>query len=160
MRCLALLGFMSMAPAAALAQAQNPCGGPAPAEPLTVARPVAGSIIREFGQTWDDTAKGKTAHDGIDLEVPPGEPVYAALGGKVVEAGPQGALGNVVRIDHGGGLVTGYGHLARIGVAVGACLNGGEAIGLGGNTGQAPGPQLHFELRRGGKAEDPAPFLQ
>lgn len=125
----------------------------------TLARPVAGSVVREFGLQYDELLKKKTEHSGVDLEAASGEAVYAARGGKVVEAGQNGELGKYLRIDHGGGLITGYGHLASFGVASGACVAPGQEIGKAGATGMAPGPQVHFEVLRDGTPVNPLDFL-
>lgn len=126
---------------------------------LTLSRPVAGSVMREFGETYDEKIGKKAMHTGVDLEAASGEPVYAARGGKVVAAGEKGELGNYLSIDHGGGLSTGYGHLASFSVATGACVAPGQEIGKAGATGVAPGPQVHFEVLREGAPVNPLDLL-
>lgn len=154
---IALLASVAIAPASIAADcAMEPV---AEGAALTLGRPVAGSVVREFGLQYDEAAQKKTEHAGVDLEAASGEPVYAARGGKVVEADQKGELGNFLRIDHGGGLVTGYGHLASFSVATGACVAPGQEIGKAGASGVAPGAQLHFEFIRDGTPVNPLEYL-
>lgn len=127
---------------------------------LALGRPSGGSVIREFGDQWDDLLQKKSFHPAVDLESPPGEPVHAARSGKVVEAGVKGELGNYIAIDHGGGIATGYGQLSEIGVRPGDCVAGGEEIGKSGATGAVTGPHLHFELMIEGKPVNPLDYLE
>lgn len=156
MRWVVVAVTMWTATGSALAQCEMP---PADA-PLTLSRPVGGSIAREFGDTWDDLKGAKTFHSGLDFDAPAGEPVYAALPGRVSEAKHDGTWGNSVVISHGAGLETVYAHLQRAGVSVGACVKAGEQIGTVGSSGLVTGPRLYFELRRAGKPIDPTGLLQ
>lgn len=153
---LALAALMIAWAVPAIAQCEMPRaeGG------LALSRPAGGSIVREFGDTWDDLKGAKTFHPGLDFDVPAGEPVYAALPGRVGEVKHDGALGHVVVIAHGPGLESVYGHLQRASVSPGACVRAGEQVGLAGSSGLVPGPRLYFELRRSGKPVDPAPLLR
>ncbi len=87
--------------------------------------------------------------------------MFAATGGTVVEAGPDGGYGNWILIDHGSGVSTGYAHLVDGGilVSVGEHVEAGQVIGAVGSTGQSTGCHLHFEVRLGGTAVDSLPFL-
>ncbi len=134
------------------------CETPPPGEPLTLSRPVAGSIVREFGNFWSDVMQKKTFNSGIDLEAQPGEPVYAAAGGTVVSA-EQGAAGLAVIIDHGNGLQTLYMGLSSASLPPGACVKGGEQIGLALTDPKSAGV-VHFELRRKAEPVDPRQYLQ
>jgi murein DD-endopeptidase MepM/ murein hydrolase activator NlpD len=98
------------------------------------------------------------AHRGIDYAAAQGTPVRAAGAGRVRFRGVKGGYGNVVELDHGGGIVTVYGHLSRIAPAarVGAQVTQGEVIGNVGMTGLATGPHLHYEYRVNGSFVDPA----
>lgn len=156
MRWAAVAVMMMASDGSAFAQCAIP---PAGAE-LPLSRPVGGSIAREFGETWDDLKGIKTFHAGLDFEAPTGEPVYAALSGRVSEAKHDGTMGNSLVISHGPGLETVYGHLQRASVSPGACVKAGEEIGTAGSSGLVPGPRLYFELRRDGNPVDPAAFLQ
>ena len=129
-------------------------------EALVFSRPVAGSVIKEFGDQYDEISRTRQFHGGVDLDGPEGEQVYAARSGKVIEAGRKGDLGLYVRIAHGAGVETGYGHLSAISVSAGACITGGRQIGKIGATGKTEGPNLHFEVLRDGKPVNPLDYLQ
>jgi murein DD-endopeptidase MepM/ murein hydrolase activator NlpD len=113
-----------------------------------------GKLTGNFG----DARPGHT-HEGVDEAVPIGTNVAAAGAGTVTYAGPSAGYGLRVDIDHGGGLVTRYAHLSRADVRVGGQVRAGDRIGLSGNTGDSTGPHLHFEVRQGGVAVDPLPYL-
>ena len=95
-------------------------------------------------------------HQGTDYGAPYGAPIHAATDGVVAFAGWHGGHGNMVRLQHGGGLGTGYAHMSRIAVAPGARVSQGQVIGYVGSTGLSTGPHLHFEVYRGGVAVNPA----
>lgn len=117
--------------------------------------PVTNWIVTStFGYRWG------RLHAGIDVGVPTGTTVRASRAGQVVTAGWVGGYGNCVIIDHGDGVCTRYGHLSQITTSVGQYVNQGDQIALSGNTGRSTGPHLHFEIRIGGEAVDPAPYLQ
>jgi len=96
-------------------------------------------------------------HLGVDLAAPTGTPVRAIANGTVAEAGWLHELGRCVRVDHGGDLVTSYGHLSRIaaGLHDGAPVERGQVIGYVGSTGLSTGPHLHFAMHRNGEYVDP-----
>jgi murein DD-endopeptidase MepM/ murein hydrolase activator NlpD len=96
-------------------------------------------------------------HEGVDLAVPIGTPVYAASDGFVEKVGPYAGYGNYVRIEHGDGLATAYGHLSRFapGIKPGVHVSRGELVAFSGNTGRSTGPHLHFEVLTDGKPVDP-----
>ncbi len=94
-------------------------------------------------------------HQGVDLPLKVGEPVYAAFDGKVRVAKYYKGYGNLVIVRHENGLETFYAHLSKIGVSVDQWVSAGEIIGLGGSTGRSTGPHLHFETRFKGYAFDP-----
>ena len=73
----------------------------------------------------------------------------------VVYAGRHGGHGNYVKLDHGGGLGTGYGHMSRIAVAPGTHVHTGQVIGYVGSSGLSTGPHLHYEVYRDGRTVDP-----
>ncbi len=132
---------------------------------LVLSRPSAGSVSKFFGEQFDELLNIKKLHDGIDFDGVSGEPVYAARGGVVVQAaqakgGPEGYFGKYIRIDHGGSISTGYGHLSQFSVQVGDCVQPGQEIGKVGSTGLSAGPHLHFQLMRGEVPEDPLPFIE
>ena len=94
-------------------------------------------------------------HQGVDLPLKVGDPVYATFTGKVRVSKYWGAFGNLVIIRHDNGIETFYAHLSKRTVEVGDWVNAGEVIGLGGSTGRSTGPHLHFETRYNGYAFDP-----
>ena len=94
-------------------------------------------------------------HQGVDLPLKVGDPVYATFTGKVRVSKYWGAFGNLVIIRHDNGLETFYAHLSKRNVEVGDWVNAGDVIGLGGSTGRSTGPHLHFETRYKGFAFDP-----
>ena len=94
-------------------------------------------------------------HQGVDLPLKTGTPVYAAFSGKVRISKPYTGYGNLVVIRHENGLETFYGHLSKREVEAGDWVEAGQEIGLGGSTGRSTGPHLHFETRYRGFAFDP-----
>jgi murein DD-endopeptidase MepM/ murein hydrolase activator NlpD len=124
-------------------------GGGAPGSSSGCIWPVRGRMTSGFGSRWG------RLHAGIDIAAPTGTPIWAAKAGEVIFAGVQSGYGNVVIIDHGGGLTTLYGHQSRIGVHDGQTVGQGEVIGAVGSTGRSTGPHLHFETRYGGAARNP-----
>jgi len=96
-------------------------------------------------------------HEGIDLAVPIGTPVYAASDGTIEKVGPYAGYGNYLRIEHGDGLATAYGHLSRFapGIKPGVHVAQGQLVAFSGNSGRSTGPHLHFEVLTDGKPVDP-----
>lgn len=98
-------------------------------------------------------------HDGVDISAPPGSDVAATAKGVVLSAEWEAYLGNTVRIDHGGGVVTVYAHLQRCTVRPGQEVARGSRIGTVGSTGRTTGPHLHYELHVNGKPVNPRRYL-
>lgn len=100
-------------------------------------------------------------HRGYDMAQACGSTIYAAGPGHVITAGVYLDYGNTVRIDHGDGLVTIYGHMQwdSIRVQVGDPVTAGTALGAEGNTGRSFGCHLHFEVRDHDVRLDPQPFM-
>ena len=94
-------------------------------------------------------------HQGVDLPLKVGDPIYATFDGKVRLSKVAGNYGNLVIIRHNNGLETYYAHLSARSVEVGDWVVAGQQIGLGGNTGRSTGPHLHFETRYYGQSFDP-----
>jgi murein DD-endopeptidase MepM/ murein hydrolase activator NlpD len=115
--------------------------------------PVRGTVTSEYGQRWG------RLHAGIDIGAPNGTPIYAARAGCVSVAGPQGGYGNLILIDHGGGVVTAYAHQSRLLASRGTCVSAGEQIGAVGSTGNSTGNHLHYEVRVNGSPRNPRPYL-
>lgn len=98
-------------------------------------------------------------HAGMDIDGDRGDIIVAPANGIIVKAGWQGGYGRLIEIDHGNGLTTRYGHLARLEVEVGDTVTRGQLIGLVGSTGRSTGPHLHYELRLNEKSINPRRFL-
>jgi murein DD-endopeptidase MepM/ murein hydrolase activator NlpD len=113
--------------------------------------------VLSSGYGWRDDPIRHTwkFHGGTDFPSEPGTPVDVAGDGVVSFAGRQRGYGNVIYVDHGGGVITLYGHLRRIETKQGATVTAGERIGQVGSTGRATGPHLHFEVRLDGRPVDP-----
>ncbi|MBO5418513.1 MAG: peptidoglycan DD-metalloendopeptidase family protein [Bacteroidales bacterium] len=94
-------------------------------------------------------------HQGVDLPLKTGDPIYATFTGKVRMSRYMGGFGNLIIIRHENGLETFYAHLSKRNVEEGDWVNAGDVIGLGGSTGRSTGPHLHFETRYNGFAFDP-----
>lgn len=95
-------------------------------------------------------------HQGIDIPLQSGDPVYAAFSGRVrISEYNKGGYGNLVIIRHDNGLETYYGHLSERKVEPEQWVEAGTIIGLGGSTGRSTGPHLHFETRYYGQSFDP-----
>jgi murein DD-endopeptidase MepM/ murein hydrolase activator NlpD len=112
-----------------------------------------------FGWRDDPYRHYRKFHSGADIRAKPGTPIMAAGDGVVVFAGRQGGYGNVVYVDHGGGVITRYGHMRRIETKKDAVITAGTRIGQVGSTGRATGPHLHFEVRIDGHPVDPGTAL-
>src|SRR5215216_6132255 len=115
--------------------------------------PVSGPVTSPFGYRWG------RMHEGIDLAVSSGTPVAAAAAGRVIYAGWMGGYGNLVVIDHGGGIATAYGHNSSFAIGNGASVGQGQTVAYSGSTGHSTGPHVHFEVRVNGSAVDPMGYL-
>jgi murein DD-endopeptidase MepM/ murein hydrolase activator NlpD len=91
----------------------------------------------------------------MDIAAPHGAPVYAAIDGVVAMAGRNRGYGNFIKLNHAGGLASGYGHLSRFAVSGGERVRRGQVIGYVGSTGLSTGPHLHWEVWRNGQAVNP-----
>lgn len=114
-----------------------------------------------FGVRSDPFGRGHAMHAGIDLSGPLGTPVYATADGVVSTAGwNNGGYGNLIKVEHGRGIETRYGHLSKILVAPGQQVTRGMLIGRMGSTGRSTGSHLHYEVRIDGRAVNPIPFMK
>ena len=117
-------------------------------------------VTSEFGNRRDPFTGERRGHTGMDLAVPTGTSVRAALTGTVtVSTYNQGGYGYYVMIDHGNGLSTLYGHNSQLLARVGQTVETGDVIALSGSTGRSTGPHLHFEVRINGERTNPRSYL-
>lgn len=114
-----------------------------------------GVISSSYGSRIDPIASGSEWHDGIDIANEFGAPVYASGAGVVEQADWNGGYGRYVRINHGNGYKTAYGHMSGIATTTGKKVAKGEIIGFVGSTGYSTGPHVHFEVMSEGQAIDP-----
>ena len=112
-------------------------------------RPRPTRVTSPFGNGREFNGQVQSRHTGTDFQGGVGEPVTAAAPGLVRLVDQFYLGGNVVYIDHGGGLSTGYLHLSEAGVAVGDTVAAGQRIGAVGATGRVTGPHQHWILRFG-----------
>lgn len=113
-------------------------------------------ITTGFGEAGPLWSSGE--HTGLDFAALTGTAVFAAAAGTVTIEHPDWA-GNLVRIDHGGGVETLYAHLSAVSVEDGQTIEAGDPVGLVGDLGNTTGPHLHFEVRLDGTPYDPASVL-
>ena len=118
--------------------------------------PVAGRITSGFGMRRHPILGFARLHAGMDFGAAWGTPIHAVNDGAVSFAGYSGGHGNMVRLDHGGGIGTGYAHMSRIAVSPGERVRKGQVIGYVGSTGLSTGPHLHYELYHNGRPVNPA----
>jgi len=121
--------------------------------------PVNGAFLYRFGR-YVNPNNTTTRWNGIGITAPVGTPVKSVSAGTVAYTGPMGTYGNTLILEHGGGDYSVYGSLNRIDVRKGARVIKGQAIGTVGVSDPALGAHLHFEIRRGGPAVDPAEWLR
>ena len=121
--------------------------------------PARGWVTSDFGQRLDPYTADRVMHAGIDIAAPHGKEVLSPSDGTVVFAGLEGGYGNVIVIDHGYGIKTRYGHLAKILVKPGEKVKRGGLIAAVGNTGRSTGPHLHYEVRVNGIPQNPRKFI-
>lgn len=117
-------------------------------------------ITSPFGMRFHPILHYYRSHNGIDIGTPTGAPIVASNPGTVITASYVGSYGNVVMLDHGGGVVTNYAHGSKILVEVGQTVQRGEIIMEAGSTGLSTGPHLHFEIKINGKFVDPLPYVK
>ena len=117
-------------------------------------------VTSEFGNRVDPFTGQRRGHTGMDLAVPTGTPIRAALSGTVtVSKYNAGGYGYYVCIDHGSGLSTLYAHCSQLLTRVGQTVEAGGIIALSGSTGRSTGPHLHFEVRVNGERTNPRAYL-
>lgn len=121
--------------------------------------PAVGVLTDGYGSRKDPITGRRAFHRGLDISARRGTPVYAPADGVVVFTGRNGGLGKTIRISHGFGFTTMYGHLHEITAELGDEIRRGEQIGTVGNTGRSTGSHLHYEVHEDGKSVDPLYFI-
>ncbi len=117
-------------------------------------------LASSYGYRKDPFTHRRTAHHGIDIAGPYGLDIHATGNGTVITARmSRYGYGREVRVDHGFGFITIYGHMQDIHVKVGQKVKRGEVVGTLGNTGRSTGPHLHYEVRKNGHTVNPIYFF-
>jgi len=117
-------------------------------------------ISSRYGNRRDPFTKRLRHHDGIDFSAPYGTNVLATGSGKVVKAGWNRYLGNMVEIQHQNGLTTLYGHMSKLTVSKGQTVTIGQTIGKVGSTGRSTGAHIHYEIRKNGRHINPSKYVK
>jgi len=116
--------------------------------------PSRGGITSYYGYRWG------RLHKGIDIGARTGTPIYAAADGTIESASWDRGYGNLVKISHGSGIETLYGHTSKMVVKAGQKVKKGQLIAYVGSTGHSTGPHLHFEVRLNGNSVNPLKYLR
>lgn len=115
--------------------------------------PTLGVLTSSFGSRWG------RQHHGIDIGGDSGTEIYAALSGSVIFAGTADGYGNYIKLKHGNGYETAYGHCKSIVVKEGQYVEKGQLIAYMGSTGNSTGPHLHFEVKIDGEFVNPLEYV-
>jgi murein DD-endopeptidase MepM/ murein hydrolase activator NlpD len=121
--------------------------------------PVKGWVTSGFGPRISPFTEKPAWHDGLDIGAAPNTPVRAPAQGRITSVGYDPKLGNMVRVDHGFGVETLYGHLAKALVKEGQRVERGDVIALVGSSGLSTGPHLHYMVKLNGQALDPTKYI-
>ena len=121
--------------------------------------PVKGWVTSGFGPRVSPFTEKPAWHDGLDIGAAANAPVQAPAQGRVTSVGFDSKLGNVVKLDHGFGIETLYGHLAKALVKEGQRVKRGDVVGLVGSSGLATGPHLHYMVKVNGQTFDPTKYI-
>jgi len=154
----ALLGPLVVA-AAAFFTWSLAFAAPSPSDSRTFLMPASGEVATPFGDQVHPKL-GTVFHDGIDIANPEPAEVRAAAAGVVTAAEYDPVRGLTVRIDHGGGWVTEYRHLASLALEAGDEVQEGDRLGMMGSTGQSTGQHLHFAIWKHGEPADPLAHIR
>jgi len=123
-------------------------------------RPVTwGWLSSRFGRRTDPFTGRPAWHAGVDFAGKEGSDIVSVGSGVVTWAGERYGYGLMVEINHGGGITTRYGHAKEILVSVGDIVKQSQTLARMGSTGRSTGPHVHFEVRKNGKAVDPARYV-
>lgn len=118
--------------------------------------PITGTISSRYGVS---SSIRSSNHTGLDIAAPQGTAIKVVADGTVKCASYNGSYGNLVKIDHGNGIETWYGHTSKMYVTVGQKVVAGEVIAAVGSTGNSTGPHLHLEIRINGQHVNPQNYL-
>lgn len=118
-----------------------------------------GWMSSRFGFRQDPFTDKQTFHRGLDFSVPVGTPVRVTGDGVVAAVQQQRGFGKVIKVDHGGGVVTVYAHLNEQMVKKGDQVSRGDVIGASGNTGRSSAPHLHYEIRISNRPVNPLSYI-
>jgi len=121
--------------------------------------PTNGWMTSPMGNRIDPFTGKEEYHYGIDVAASFGSPVFATADGWVLKTKTEKSGGNVIILNHGGGVTTVYCHLSKFNVKVGQRIKRGDVIGFVGQTGKAIGPHVHYEVRINGKAVNPYHYI-
>ncbi|MGZ8382860.1 MAG: M23 family metallopeptidase, partial [Nitrospira sp.] len=121
--------------------------------------PVRGWVTSAFGPRVSPFTEKPAWHDGLDIGASPNAPVQAPALGRVVTVAFDSKMGNMVKLDHGYGIETVYGHLAKSLVKEGQRVKRGDVVALVGSTGLSTGPHLHYMVKKNGQSLDPTKFI-
>ena len=119
-------------------------------------KPISGTITSRYGES---SRLRQSTHTGLDISATTGTDIKAVASGTVICAKYSGAYGNLVKIDHGNGVETWYGHTSKMYVKVGQEVKAGDVIAAVGSTGNSTGPHLHLEIRINGTHVNPQKYL-
>ena len=118
--------------------------------------PVTGTISSRYGVSSKIRV---STHTGLDIATATGTPIKVIADGTVIFAAYSGSYGYLVKVDHGNGVETWYGHTSKMLVKTGQEVKSGDTIALVGSTGNSTGPHLHFEVRINGEHVNPQKYL-
>ncbi|NUM89821.1 MAG: M23 family metallopeptidase, partial [Bdellovibrionales bacterium] len=126
---------------------------------MPTVRPTGGWFTSGFGVRSSPYTGKPTMHEGLDLANHSGSPILAPGSGVITFAGARPGYGNLITIDHGYGIQTQFGHVAKFSVRTGEKVKRGERIGTVGSTGRSTGPHVHYEVRVNGIPVDPQFYI-
>jgi len=121
--------------------------------------PVYGRVSSPAGNRTNPVTGNPEFHDGIDIALAVGTPIFAPKDGEVIASGYSASFGRFMRLAHYDGYVTFYAHLSSAVAAIGDIVFQGEQIAYSGNTGQSTGPHLHFGIFHNGQFVDPLNYV-
>ena len=119
--------------------------------------PITGTITSRYASV--DSVRNHRTHGGLDIAASAGTAIKAIASGRVICASYQGGYGNMVKIDHGSGVQSYYGHCSKLYVSQGQYVEAGKVIAAVGSTGHSTGPHLHLEIRINGQTVNPQKYL-